>query len=529
MKPFRLLVAAALLFAGPAALAGSEPGEGTAAAVAPGDAAADRADALAMAPLLNCLLREIGEPVPQSGAPDEHPVYRLPTGRVLRVRGVRRPSDPEVSTAEGWRPVRHAELVKIVEEEVVRRTGLPNQALAAEMIDSRNVVAALLRARAQAAVPEDPYQLSEQSLIIGHPHHPAPKFRGGGPADAWLPYAPEAYARFPLALLGVRADLVVEDGDTSALDALGVAPHGYRLLPAHPWQLDLVARDLAPAFADGRLIHLGKTSFETWPTSSVRSLYAPGRDLFLKFSLDVRITNGVRRLWRRNLMNLRRKDAASGRAVRAVDGPSAWVSDKGYRTADFAFEQLAVVVREGLRGHLLPGATPLLAGGLVEGFDGNPLAATTDPERWWTAYLAQVVPPVFAAFADNGVVLEPHLQNTLVAVDADGLPVQALFRDPDGVWLLQEVSYEVGWDRVVYSLVVNNLFEIAAALVEHHPGFDPWPAARRELARLDRPEMAALLTSPTLPGKSNLLLRWTDAAHADATYVPVPNPLFAAN
>ena len=98
---------------------------------------------------------------------------------------------------------------------------------------------------------EDPYLRSEQSLLTGHPHHPAPKARGGGPVAAWLPYAPEAHARFPLVLLGVREDAVVEEGDTSALDALGQAPPGYRLLPAHPWQLDLAAGELAPAFATG--------------------------------------------------------------------------------------------------------------------------------------------------------------------------------------------------------------------------------------------------------------------------------------
>ncbi|NEC82726.1 IucA/IucC family siderophore biosynthesis protein, partial [Streptomyces sp. SID7958] len=76
---------------------------------------------------------------------------------------------------------------------------------------------------------------------------------------AWLPYAPEAHARFPLTLLGLREDTVVDDGDTSALDLLGTPPPGYRLLPAHPWQLDLAARRLAPAFADGRLLRLGTT------------------------------------------------------------------------------------------------------------------------------------------------------------------------------------------------------------------------------------------------------------------------------
>ncbi|MFG3206996.1 IucA/IucC family protein [Streptomyces sp. NPDC048192] len=485
-------------------------------------AARGSADAYAVAPLLNCLLREVAVPL---DGPGDRRVHRLPSGRLLRVRGGRRPADPEVRAAGTWRRVGHTELVKLVAEELRRHTGLPGGDLPAEMIDSRDAVAALLAARARATPPADPYLRSEQSLITGHPYHPAPKARGGGPVASWLPYAPEAHARFPLTLLGVREDQVAEEGDTRALDALGTAPPGYRLLPAHPWQLELVGRDLAPAFADGRLLRLGATDFAAWPTAAVRTVYEPGRDLFLKFSLDVRITNDIRRLWRHDLRALRRTDAAARHAFAALGPPAAWLGDRGYRTAAFAFEELAVLVRDGLRGHLLPGATPLLAAGLAEGFDGSPLAAAADPAAWWEAYLRQVVPPALAAFDDHGVVLEAHLQNTLVAVDGSGTPVQALFRDAEGARLLPDVTRAAGWERLVYCLVVNHLAEIAAALADHHPGFDPWPAARRELARHAVPEIPALLASPTLPGKTNLLLRWTGADGADARYLPLPNPL----
>ncbi|MEU7383005.1 MULTISPECIES: IucA/IucC family protein [unclassified Streptomyces] len=484
---------------------------------------AERADAYAAAPLLNCLLREVARPCPDPGG---FRTYRLPGGgRLLRVRDGRRPTAPEVYAADGWQRIGHPELVKLVTEELRRYTGLSNDELPAEMIDSREAVAALLAARDRAPVPEDPYVRSEQALVTGHPYHPAPKARGGGPVASWLPYAPEAHARFPLVLLGVREDVAVEEGDTSALDALGQAPSGYRLLPAHPWQLDLVGRDLAGAFADGRLLRLGTTARAVWPTAAVRTVHVPDADLFLKFSLDVRITNDVRRLWRHDLRELRRTDTAVATAFGRLPGPAAWLSDRAYRTAAFAFEELAVVVRDGLGGHLVPGATPLLAAALAEGFDGNPLDGPTDPALWWEAYLRQVVPPALGAFARHGVVLEAHLQNSLIAVDAGGMPVQALFRDAEGVKLLPDVSRAAGWERLVYCLVVNHLGEIAAALAERHPGLDPWPAARRELARHDLPEAAALLTSPTVPGKTNLLLRWTGADGAAARYQPLPNPL----
>ncbi|MFR9796761.1 IucA/IucC family protein [Streptomyces sp. MS06] len=484
---------------------------------------ATRADAYATTSLLNCLLREIAEPVRREQG--RH-VHRLPaTGHLLRVTATRRPADPQLHVRGAWKRLGHTELVELAAEELRRHTGLPNHELPAEMIDSRDAVAALLTARARADPPDDPYVRSEQSLLLGHPHHPAPKARGGGPVAGWLPYAPEAHARFRLELLGVRADSVVEEGDTSALDTLGAAPPGYRLLPAHPWQLELAAAALAAPFADGRLIRLGRTAHPAWPTAAIRTLYLPRHDLFAKFSLDVRITNDVRRLWRHDLRRLHRTDTAARHAVAASRGPAAWLSDRGYRTARFAHEELAVLVREGLRDRLLPGATPLLAAALAEGFPGSPLAAAADPARWWEAYLAAVVPPALEAFADHGVVLEAHLQNTLVAVDPEGLPVQALFRDAEGVKLLPEVTREAGWERLVYCLVVNHLTEIAGALVEHRPGFDPWPAARRALDHPALPEATDLLTAPTLPGKTNLLLRWSGADGATARYRPVPNPL----
>ncbi len=502
-------------------------------AMHPWDDIGAAADAYAAAPLLNCLLREVGE---RTG-PD---VHRLRTaGQLLRVRGTRRPAGPELHRDGRWHRLSHAELVKLTAEVLRRHTGLVNSELPAEMLDSREAVAAVLAARARVTPPGDPYLRSEQSLITGHPHHPAPKARGGGPVTGWLPYAPEAYARFPLTLLGVREDVLVEEGDTSALDALGTAPPGYRLLPAHPWQLSLVGRELADAFADGRLVRVGPAPYEVWPTAAIRTVYVPGavpvgedRDLFLKFSLDVRITNDVRRLWRHDLLKLRRTDAATAAALAALPGPAAWLSDRGYRTAGFAFEELAVLVRDGLREHVVAGsgATPLLVAALVEGFDGNPLDRVTDPVAWWEAYLRHMVPPVLEVFARHGVVLEAHMQNSLVAVDAAGLPVQALFRDAEGVKLLPDVSRAAGWERLVYCLVVNHLMELAAVLAERWAGFDPWPAVRRELresaARHDLPEAAALLASPTLPGKANLLLRWTGADGADARYLPLPNPLY---
>ncbi|WFB08911.1 IucA/IucC family siderophore biosynthesis protein [Streptomyces sp. LX-29] len=520
-----------------------------------------RAEALSTTALLNCLIREVARPERDPEGAAGHRAYRLPaTGRLLRVRAGRHPREPALRTAGGWRALTLARLVELAAEELGRHTGRGNPALPAEIADSRDVMAALLAARDSATPPEDPYLRSEQALLAGHRYHPAPKARGAGSPDGWLPYAPEAYARFPLELLGVREDLVAGDGDASALDVLGAAPpDGYRLLPAHPWQLALLGA--LPAFRDGRLLRLGRTAGLAVPTSSLRTVYLPDADLFCKFSLDVRITNDIRRLWLRDLRWLRIVDELLAAAF--ADLPpylplASVLSDRGYRTADLggrdAYEALAVVVRDGLGTHLKPGVTPLLAAGVSEGFPGNPLDGTT-PEAalgWWQRYLDHVVPPVLHAGLRHGVVLECHLQNVLVCVDEEGLPAQVLFRDHEGVKLVAErhravlgrfgpgtpnpgVSAERGWERLVYCLVVNNLAEIAGAIHERHPelGGELWRRARAVFADYaadhgDPPEVRELLTAAHLPAKANLLLRWRDADGGSSRYVPVPNPLRAA-
>jgi siderophore synthetase component len=285
---------------------------------------------------------------------------------------------------------------------------------------------------------------------------------------------------------------------------------------------------------DGRLLRLGTTAEPAWPTAAVRTVHLPCADLFAKFSLDVRITNDVRRLWRHDLLRLRRTDTAVTTALAALppeeSAGAVWLSDRGYRTASFAFEELAVLVRDGLGAHLPPHSTALLAAALAEGFDGNPMDRLGDaPEAWWAAYLRHVVPPVLHLFHRHGVVIEAHLQNCLVAVDAAGRPVRALFRDAEGVRTVPPTDRAAGWERLVYCLVVNHLGELAGALRERHPAFDPWPAVRCELARHSVPEIGELLTRPTLPGKTNLLLRWTGADGADARYLPLPNPLVEGN
>ncbi|MFS8095713.1 hypothetical protein LFM09_01115 [Lentzea alba] len=471
-------------------------------------------DGITSTALLNCLHREVGQ---RTGD-----MIRLPrTGTQLRVRQGRWLSDPEVFSGS-WQPITWHELAVLITKEL----GDPPIGFLDEIAGSRSAIAAILDARGEA--PADLYQRSEQALIAGHRYHPAPKGRGGLPAREWLPYSPEVHTAFSLAHL---EGSFIDDGDVSLLPA-GV-------LLAHPLQLSLLG--IAPEVAD----------HEVWPTSSVRTVYDPAADLFYKFSLDVQITNDVRRLWAHDLRwipPLARVLSPVFSDIASTYPGTAFLIDRGYRTSPDSFEGLAVVVRDGIRRHTMPGVTPLLAAGISEGFDGNPLDGLSreDALRWFRKYVSVIVPPVLHAFFAHGVVMECHLQNVLVGVDASGMPVQAFYRDHEGMRLLEShhgpllsevdadgrgVSEAKGWERLQYCLVVNHLTEIAGAVLDRHPGLDVWAEAAEVFVAYAQDHgspalLASLFESPSVPAKANLLLRWTRAEGAASTYVNFPNPLY---
>jgi siderophore synthetase component len=555
-------------------------------------------DTLTAQALLNCLVREVSLPEEQAWPDGGHLVVRLArSDRLLRLAARHRPAGPgprlsgeaALRRAGTWQPVGWAEIARLISDELALATGTPNDEFAAQVRSSHAAIAAIVRARQDAGATGAGdvatggerypariarYLASEQALVAGHRFHPAPKARGGEPAD-WLPFAPEARATFPLRFLGVRADVLDADGDSAALDRLGgpPPPDGYRLLPAHPWQLRLLGGQpwLRRALRDRVLIDLGEGSRAVAPTSSVRTVYDPAADVFCKFSLNVRITNCVRKnSW---------YELAGAVALTGLLGPvaadlaarfpgTALLAEPGYRTVALpdveAAEGLAVIVRDGLAAHLAPGVTPLLAAALTEppavqgagqGGASGPLDGR-DPGwllAWWAAYVRHVAPPVLHALFEHGVVFEPHLQNVLVGVDGDGLPVQALLRDLEGVKLVtprhdqalaalkpevaSALGYDAerGWRRVAYCLFVNHLAEVAAAVADRHPqaaDFDAalWDRARTELTGFAREHgwptrLREVLAGLPLPAKANLRLRWARGADREAGYLTVRNPL----
>ncbi|WP_078588363.1 MULTISPECIES: IucA/IucC family protein [Streptomyces] len=532
--------------------------------------------------LLNCLLREVSAPEHQTAADDGRLLLRLPRrGALLRVAlrrtsllGAHRFSGPvEVERNGEWAELGWHELADYVQDELELRTGTVNEEFLDQVASSHHGVRQGLDDRPEAE--PDRYLESEQALLFGHRFHPAPKSRSAARGD-WRRYAPESRAAFPLRHLAVRAELLAEEsldeGVSALLDGLGDVPDGYRLLPAHPWQYQLIGDHplLRDAMARGDVLDLGPRGERFTATASVRTLH--GADAFLKFSLNVRITNCLRknaayeltgavaltRLLAPALADLARRfpDAAMLRepAFRTLALPGA----DGHPDRAL-YEGFGLIVREGFGGVLRPGVTPLLAAAVA---DEHPTSSAhisrllegssdgTAALDWWRAYLRLLLPPVLAAYFDHGVVLEPHLQNVLIGVDAAGHPVQVLFRDLEGTKLVPEqntrilaalppevagpMTYDAerGWDRVVYCLLVNHVSELLAALADRHPELECalWQAVRDTLeeyagAHGCPPRLRALLAGVPLPAKANLLTRWERKADREAGYVRLPSPL----
>ncbi|AKU18235.1 IucA/IucC family protein [Luteipulveratus mongoliensis] len=537
-------------------------------------------DDVAAQTLLRTFVREVAAPDHQVDLTSEHLLVCLPrTGQRLRVRLARRSHTDnhrfigpvERVDARRWSAVDAAGLGELVAAELTVVTGVRNSEFAEQLRESvlgstRAHRAVIDRVRRPAVTVRQAYLASEQALWAGHRWHPTPKSRDED-EESWARFAPEAAPRIGLRWLAIPAEAAIgadaRGGAQVSRSALAGGPdpgHGRVAHPVHPWQWQRIrhsphVRDLLRSRA---IRDLGQGPADHDPTSSVRTLLGPQH--FVKFSLGVRITNCVRRHAPYELTGAMHLDELIGDTLADL-GPSGvhFLRETGWRSAQFdddpgVIADLGLIVREGLDDVLEPGVTPLVAATLAAEHTGpaGQLAAVTDAQRgheWWERYLRLLVPYVIEAYTAHGIVTEPHLQNVVVGVAADGMPVQVFLRDLEGVKLLprwrdrlqsvdpvtaSRLVYDdrAGWQRVAYCLMVNNLSEFVGALADL--GCDEgalWAQVREELGRCasgsGSHEIRALLDGASVPAKSNLLVRWRRRADRAADYVPVVMPLAA--
>ncbi|TDU86635.1 siderophore synthetase component [Kribbella voronezhensis] len=424
---------------------------------------------------------------------------------------------------------------------------------------------------------------TEQALLFGHLNHPAPKSRDGLSGAELAAYSPELGGRFAVHWFEADAELVSSDQVVGApslqgLDALqlmaalaGVTPTpGTVLIPAHPWQAAAVVERprVARLVAEGRVKPLGPLGAQWYPTSSLRTVYHPDLPVMLKLSLGLRITNSRRESTstelRRGLEINRLLDAAydAGTATShpqfSIVRDPAWVAlDEGSST----LTGLDVAVRE------VPAAVDDYAclAGLVAPRPGGRSRlselASGDPAGWMAAYVDAVLVPMLHLYAETGIGLEAHQQNTLVRLDASGQISGGAYRDNQGYYLassylrgllavtgladstLAVVEDAIVDDRLTYYLLHNQALAVVGCLgMDGVADEDALLAVVRDRLSAALPLLKAAgpdgdrlarrwLAAEQLPCKANMMtrLRGIDEVvaplDAQSVYLDIPNPL----
>lgn len=417
------------------------------------------------------------------------------------------------------------------------------------------------------------YVMSEQGLRFGHIFHVTSKASDGFSEDDLRAYAPELGASFALYYFAVRSDLLEVRSierkplplDPAAMQfAEALLREGeYRLLPCHPWQARylLAQDDIAMLVRDRALIPLGPLGERAWPTSSVRTVWLPQQQLFLKLSLNIRITNFIRNNPDEHVT--RALDASAALQLlppERIDGPQLRVLlETASATLKLPDEALraacAVIYRESMPAeqaehvHLVAalleesatGTTPLQA--LLQQAAGAHAPDVALLRRWWQRYLDITLVPMLGLFADYGISLEAHLQNSLVRFEA-GWPARCYARDMEGSAISRArfpflarlaadspVLYDEAqaWHRFQYYVLVNHIGHVAACLgrlgvCEERLLWEDARQCLRHCTGAAQPLAQALLAQPDLPAKANMLSSFHQRGETPA-WISIPNPL----
>lgn len=556
--------------------------------------------------LLNCYLREYALPRGEADLDcqaEDLPMslrqlaghcvsIRLPQGARLVLRSARTSvlgrcrfvSAPYLKrNGQGWHPLNAGELARLL---LAPLNGPQRHGELLQQIDnSLQITRTFLRhAGAANQAPSDSLLASEQHQVWGHALHPTPKSREGVSHADLLACSPEVGAQFALHWFRVDPSLISHQGENPRTTLRQLCGRD-DLYPCHPWEVERVLADplVRRARQLGQLEHLGQQGLALYPTASVRTLYHPDLAYFLKFSVHVRLTNCVRKnAWYEldsavALTDLLRPLMAELAEVQAdfelMPEPAASTLDLSalgsLEQAREVTECFGILYRQSLDAACRQRYRPQVAMALFTWtLDGHSVcqaqvqgyAARIGVDYaeaalgWLSGYAEPLLGGVLHCLFRRGVVLEPHLQNTLLGFDTDGRPCRVWIRDLEGTKLVPEhwapeqlghlgerirasLYYDAdkAWKRVAYCALVNNLGEAIFHLAGSDADLEKrlWrqiaDLLERQCQRLGDPHaLRALCAGAPLPSKENFMTRLLLRADREAGYTALPNPLTPA-
>ncbi|WP_457971037.1 IucA/IucC family protein [Acinetobacter calcoaceticus] len=424
------------------------------------------------------------------------------------------------------------------------------------------------------------FQATEQGMLYGHPFHVTSKANLGFSKEDMKKYSPELGASFQLHYFAIHSSLieklVSEEQSSHRIEdeVLEVAKErlqenftNYELMPTHPWQANfLLQHPSLKKYLDSQdVIYLGALGQTVWPTSSVRTVWLPQSNLFLKLSIDVRITSFIRN----NPMD---------EMERAIDASKIIINHKiNEQYPDLVIlpeleartvkipeleSSFGILYRAGLTPEVLENTRML--GGLVEENENHEIPLLSFIQQaapnqnlqapdakdfitfWWKQYVKVSLIPLIELFANKGISVEAHMQNSLMEFK-NGYPHRLILRDMEGISIVPEMieddssisedstvwfSQKDAWTFLKYYLVINHIAHLISAIsrVTVIEESELWQATRLTLTKESFTDKGQhyrdlLINSLTLPIKANMLNTLYHSG-GNPIWIEVENPIY---
>jgi len=483
------------------------------------------------------------------------------------------------------------ELKTTLLDDLASRFNTPsNDELLAQMQNSEEVLACLLLNRKKSQPLDSVYLESESKLLLGHATHPAAKSRLGFTKQDIIDYSPELRASFQLHYFAAKSENVkrlghgLTDSELRQFSEANALPADYALLPVHPWQAKYLLQHpiIVELIEKGLLKDLGLQGNKMTATSSLRTLYNPDLSFFIKGSLNVRITNCVRKNAYYELESAVKLTELLENNFSALEKKSPGLKimrEPGCLTLDFPelSQSQRVLVEEGFgvlfreSPSALKDQSITLAGSLfTQGLSGESNVKSTithlSQQRqisyeqssllWFKSYIDALLPSMFDALFEHGIVFEPHLQNILIK-EENALVTGVWIRDLEGTklnqttWKAEQLStmsekasssvlYDQAkcWRRLAYCLFINNIVQAIFCIARREPVLEArlWHQVRltvqtyltHNASPLAKDKLTDFLAGKAIPNKANLITRFLKRADKEAEYTDFPNPLGAS-